>query len=68
MGIGVSVLFLSLLIIALVVFIKRQGKKKKQSGEEKKSTELNLVYATYQIHDDPVAEVRAHIFGNFTLL
>ena len=50
-----------LLLIALLlrqrIVIRRQRKKRKEE-EEKERAEFNPVYATYEIHDDPVAEVK----------
>ena len=49
-----------MLLAALIrqrLVIRRQRKKRKQE-EEKEKYELNPVYGTYEIHDDPVAEVK----------
>ena len=62
-GVSVGVPVLVLLLVALVVIVRqrvvitRQRKKRKQE-EEKEKAEINPVYGTYEIHDDPVAEVK----------
>ena len=56
-----------MLLAALIrqrLVIRRQ-RKKRQQEEEKEKTEKNPVYATYEIHDDPVAEVVHPYFRNF---
>ena len=65
-GLSVGVPVLVLLLVALVVIVRqrivitRQRKKRKQEEEK---AEINPVYGTYEIHDDPVAEVRHQNFN-----
>ena len=45
------------LFIVLVVVVIIGQRKKRKSQKEKETADFNPVYATYQVHDDPVAEV-----------
>lgn len=53
-GIGVAALFLLLIVLGLVVFFRQ----KKKRIQEKETADFNPVYATYEVHADPVAEVK----------
>ena len=58
-----------MLLAALIrqrLVIRRQRKKRKQE-EEKEKAEINPVYGTYEIHDDPVAEVKHQYFKYFKI-
>ena len=47
---------LVLLIIAVGVLVFTKQRKKRKEEKPKESTDANPVYATYEVHDDPVAE------------
>ena len=56
-GLIIAAVVLALLfIVAGVLFLTRQRKKR---TEEKEEGRENPVFATYEVHDDPVAEVRS---------
>ena len=63
--IGGVVLLLLLVVGGVLVFTKQRKKRNEKKEEER--TDDNPVYATYEVHDDPVAEVRTQhfIFCNF---
>merc|ERR1712192_297402 len=53
---GSAVIFFLFIVLVVVVIIRQ--KNKRRSEEEKETVDFNPVYATYQVHDDPVAEVQ----------
>ena len=57
LGLGAGVLVLLLVALALFVFIKQRKKRNRKREREEESSDLNPVYATYEVHGDPVAEV-----------
>ena len=61
-GISAAVLVLVLIVFALLFFWKRGSDRKRE--KEKEISDFNPVYATYQVHDDPVAEVRKSALKN----
>ena len=54
---GAAIVFVFVLL-ALVLFIRQRKKRIREAKKE--TSDLNPVYATYEVHDDPVAEVRTH--------
>ena len=54
--IGGVVLVLLLIVGGVLVFAKQRKKRNEKIEEER--TDDNPVYATYEVHDDPVAEVK----------
>ena len=54
--IGAVVLVLLLIVGGVLVFAKQRKKRNEKIEEER--TDDNPVYATYEVHDDPVAEVK----------
>ena len=59
LSIGAVVLVLLLVVLALVFINQR---KKRKAEKEKETADFNPVYATYEVHDDPIAEVRTSTF------
>ena len=57
-GIIISVLLLICLIIAAIVLVIIKKKRESNKVKEKETTDINHVYGTYEVHDDPVAEVK----------
>ena len=49
------------LVLALVLFIRQRKKRTQEKEKEKEMSDFNPVYATYEVHDDPVAEVKLSI-------
>ena len=58
-----AVVFVLLLVVVVRQRIVINKQKKKREPSEK--AEFNPVYATYEIHDDPVAEVKLQYFNKF---
>ena len=58
--ISVAVVLVCLLLAAPVVWFILRKKKRNQAEQDKKDerSDINPVYGTYEVHDDPVAEVR----------
>ena len=62
-GLGVGVPVLVLFLVAVVVRQRMVINRQKKKREPSEKAEFNPVYATYEIHDDPVAEVRHQNFN-----
>ena len=56
LGIGIGAVVLVLLIVAALVLRKWRNSNSNVNREVEKS-DFNPVYGTYEVHDDPVAEV-----------
>ena len=56
-GLSIGAAFLVLLTIALVLFIRQRKNDNDKRRRENENSDFNPVYATYEVHDDPVAEV-----------
>ena len=60
-GVSVGAVVLLLVVaVGAVVFIWQRKKSKRETEEER--TDFNPVYATYEVHDDPSAEVKTSVF------
>ena len=55
--VGLVILVLLLVGLATFVFIRQRKNCSCKTKREKESTDENPVYATYEVHYDPVAEV-----------
>ena len=57
--ISVAVVLVCLLLAATVVWFILKKKKRNEAEQDKKNErpDINHVYGTYEVHDDPVAEV-----------
>ena len=61
LSVGVVALVLLLVALAVVLFIWKRKKSNGRSGKGEEHSDFNPVYATYEVHDDPVAEVKARL-------
>ena len=60
LSVGAAVLVV-VVVLALVLFMRQR--KKRTQEKEKEMSDFNPVYATYEVHDDPVAEVKRQYFN-----
>ena len=53
-----SVLVLMIVVIAMLILIKKKKICKDKPRQEEERSDINPVYGTYEVHSDPVAEVK----------
>jgi len=58
LSIGAVALVLLILAVGAVMFIRKRKNSNRNKEKEEENTDFNPVYATYEVHDDPVAEAR----------
>lgn len=57
LSVGAAVLVVVVVLaLALVLLIRQRKKRTQEKEKEKEMSDFNPVYATYEVHDDPVAE------------
>ena len=57
LAIGIGAVVLVLLIVAALVLLKKWRNSNSNVNREVEKSDFNPVYGTYEVHDDPVAEV-----------